>query len=260
MPCYERCMCGRFVVSVPDLAELAQSFGVVVDRSGIWLPHFNIAPTDLAPVVTNEPERALAQMHFGLQPFWAKGGHSSATPEAKTEAKRKSASMINARVETIATKSAYKKAVEQRRCIIPVSGYYEWQKVGGKKQPVFIHAKDGKFITLSGVWERWTTRDGEVIESFAIVTRAAAGFMTGIHDRMPLEVPKSAIDLWLDPEPKTEAQLAEVLKAESGADHLDAYPVSTLVNSVSNDAPELIKPAEPQQPPQLDLFAKPPQR
>jgi putative SOS response-associated peptidase YedK len=254
-------MCGRFVVSVPDLAELAQALGVVVDRSGVWLPHFNIAPTDLAPVVTNEPERALAQMHFGLQPFWAKGAASSATDEAKTNAKRKSASLINARVETIATKSAYKKALENRRCIIPVSGYYEWQKVGGKKQPLFIHAKDGKFIPLSGVWERWTTRDGEVIESFAIVTRSAAGFMAGIHDRMPLEVPKEAIDLWLDPKPKTAEELAPVLKAESGADHLDAYPVSTEVNTVANDTPDLIKRVEPKQSPQLDLFgAKPPRR
>ncbi len=253
-------MCGRFVVSVPDLAELAQAFGVMVDRSGIWLPHFNIAPTDLAPVVTNEPERSLAQMHFGLQPFWAKGGHSSATPEAKTQAKRKSASMINARVETIATKGAYKKALEQRRCIIPVSGYYEWQKVGAKKQPLFIHAKDGKLIPLSGVWERWTTRDGEVIESFAIITRAAAGFVKDIHDRMPLEVPQAAIDLWLDPKPKTESQLAEVLKADSGADHLVAYPVSMQVNRVGNDTPDLIKPAEPQLAPQLDLFGAKPSR
>lgn len=242
-------MCGRFVVSVPDLSELAASFGVVTDRSGVWLPHFNIAPTDLAPVITNEPERALAQMHFGLQPFWAKSKATSGSSKPKS-----SASMINARVETIASKPAYKKALEQRRCIIPVSGYYEWQKVGGKKQPLFIHAKDGTVIPLSGVWERWTTRDGEVIESFAIVTRAAAGFMTSIHDRMPLEVPKSAIDLWLDPDPKTEAQLAAVLNAAAGSDHLDAYPVSTLVNSVSNDAPELIEKVKPTPEPQLDLF------
>jgi putative SOS response-associated peptidase YedK len=245
-------MCGRFVVSVPDLAELAQAFGIVTDRSGVWLPHFNIAPTDLAPVITNEPERALAQMHFGLQPFWAKSKATAGSSKPKS-----GASMINARVETIASKPAYKKALEQRRCIIPVSGYYEWKKIGSKKQPVYIQAKNGNPIPLSGVWERWTTRDGEVIESFAIVTRAAEGFMTEIHDRMPLEVPRDQIDLWLDPKQKSEKDLAPVLNASAGADHLKVHPVSTLVNSVSNDAPQLIEEAKPEEEPQLDLFAAP---
>lgn len=234
-------MCGRFVVSLPDLAELVEEFSVVIDQSGLWTPHWNLAPTDLAPVITNEPSRTLTQMRFGLQPFWAKQKGSGA-------------SMINARVETVAHKPAYKKALEQRRCIIPVSGYYEWQKVGGHKQPMYIHARDGKVIPLSGVWERWTTRDGEVISSFAIVTRPAAGFLVGVHDRMPLAVPKGAVDLWLDPDPKTEEQLVAVLTSDSGVENLVAHPVSQLVNSVSNDSEELIRRVEPQPPPQLDLF------
>jgi putative SOS response-associated peptidase YedK len=244
-------MCGRFVVTVPDLAELAAAFGATTDSNGVWQPHFNIAPTDLAPVITNEPERRLTQMHFGLQPFWAKSAATKGSSKPKS-----SASMINARVETIATKPAYKKALEQRRCIIPVSGYYEWQKVGGRKQPLYIHAQSGEPIPLSGVWERWTTRDGEVIESFAIVTRASAGFLTSVHDRMPLEVPKGAIDLWLDPERKSEEELAAVLQAPAGSEHLVAHPVSTLVNSVGNDAPELIDEVVPAAEPQLDLFDK----
>jgi putative SOS response-associated peptidase YedK len=233
-------MCGRFVVTVPDLTELAAEFGVEHDRSGLWLPHYNIAPTQLAPVITNEPERALAQMRFGLQPFWAKSNGA--------------ASMINARVETIATKPAYKKALIQRRCVIPVSGYYEWQKVGGKKQPLYIHAKDGRLIALSGVWERWTSRDGEVIESFAIVTRPSSGFLHDIHDRMPLEVPRDQLGLWLDPREHSAEQLAPVLQAPAGTEHLIAHPVSTLVNSVTNDTPELIERCEPESDPQLDLF------
>jgi putative SOS response-associated peptidase YedK len=234
-------MCGRFVVTVPDLSELAAEFEVKQDRSGLWLPHFNIAPTQLAPVITNEPERALAQMRFGLQPFWAKSSGG--------------ASMINARVETIATKPAYKKALIQRRCVVPVSGYYEWQKVGGKKQPLYIHAKDGRMLPLSGVWERWTTREGEVIESFAIVTRPSSGFLREIHDRMPLEVPRDELGLWLDPRELGAEQLASVLHAPAGAEHLTAHPVSTLVNSVANDTPELIAAHEPEPDRQLDLFA-----
>lgn len=234
-------MCGRFVVSLPDLAELASEFKVVIDQGGLWTPHFNIAPTDLAPVVTNEPARSLTQMRFGLLPFWAKDGKSGAT-------------MINARVETVATKPAYRKALEQRRCVIPVNGYYEWKKVSGRKQPLYIHAKDGKVIPLSGVWERWTTRDGEVISSFAIVTRPAAGFLVDVHDRMPLAVPRDALDLWLDPDPRTPDQLAPVLAASSGVDDLVAHPVSQLVNTVQNDSPALIERVEPEPPPQLDLF------
>jgi putative SOS response-associated peptidase YedK len=234
-------VCGRFVVTVPDLSELAAEFEVEVDRSGLWLPHFNIAPTQLAPVITNEPARALAQMRFGLQPFWAKKSGGAA-------------SMINARVETIATKPAYKKALIQRRCVIPVSGYYEWQKVGGKKQPLYIHSIDGRMIPLSGVWERWTTREGEVIESFAIVTRPSSGFLREIHDRMPLEVPRNQLGLWLDPREHSAEQLAPVLHAPDRAEHLIAHPVSTLVNAVNNDAPELIEPHEPEPDRQLDLF------
>ncbi|HKU37110.1 MAG TPA: SOS response-associated peptidase [Polyangiales bacterium] len=237
-------MCGRFVVTVPDLTELADEFGVQDNRAGLWLPHYNLAPTQLAPVITNEPQRALAQMRFGLQPFWAKSNANNA-------------SMINARVETIATKPAYKKALVQRRCVIPVSGYYEWQKVGTKKQPVYIHAKNGKLIPLSGVWERWTTRDGGVIESFAIVTRAAEGFMRDIHDRMPLEVPRDQLDLWLDPKEHSAEELTPILDAASGTDHLVFHPVATLVNSVGNDGPELIQPYQPEPERQLDLFATP---
>jgi putative SOS response-associated peptidase YedK len=240
-------MCGRFVVSLPDLAELVEQFGVVIDQSGNWIPHFNIAPTDLAPVITNEPSRTLTQMRFGLMPFWAK--------PKRQGAKQGPANMINARVETIAQKPAYKKALTTRRCVIPVNGYYEWQKIGNHKQPLYIHAKNGAPIPLSGVWERWTTRDGEVMESFAIVTRASSGFLEAIHDRMPLEVPEAAVELWLDPEPKTAEELGAVLHAESGVEHLTAHPVSTKVNSVANDAPELIDETVPEPPPQLELFA-----
>jgi putative SOS response-associated peptidase YedK len=240
-------MCGRFVVSLPDLAELVEQFGVVIDQSGHWTPHFNIAPTDLAPVITNEPDRTLTQMRFGLMPFWAK--------PKKEGAKQGPANMINARVETVAQKPAYKKALTVRRCVIPVNGYYEWQKIGNHKQPLYIHAKDGKPIPLSGVWERWTSRDGEVIESFAIVTRASSGFLAAVHDRMPLEVPKDALDLWLDPDPKKPEELAAVLQADSGVEHLVAHPVSQRVNSVANDAPELIEEVVPEPPPQLELFA-----
>jgi putative SOS response-associated peptidase YedK len=221
-------MCGRFVISLPDLTDLLSQFGAAELRIQDWTPRFNVAPTQPAPVVTNEERRAVTQMHFGLVPPWA------ASP-------RVGASMINARVETVATRGVFREALAKRRCVIPVSGYYEWQKVGDKKQPVFIHTP-GKLIPLSGIWERWTSPDGEIMESFAILTRSAAGFVRDIHDRMPLEVPASAIDLWLDPKPKTVQELAPVLEADAGAEHLTAHRVSPLVNAVANDSPALVEP------------------
>jgi putative SOS response-associated peptidase YedK len=233
-------MCGRFVISVPDLTDLVSQFGAVDLRATNWTPRWNVAPTQPAPVVTNEERRAVTQMQFGLVPPWA------AKPGA---------SMINARVETVATKGAFRKALASRRCVIPVSGYYEWKKVGDRKQPVFIHTP-GKLIPLSGIWERWTSPDGEIVESFAILTRPAAGFVRDIHDRMPLEVPADALDLWLDPKPKTAEQLAPILQAEAGTEHLVAHPVSPLVNTVANDTPACIEPvAELPPAPQLELFA-----
>ena len=231
------------MISVPDLTELVREFGAEELRATEpWVPRFNVAPTQSAPVVTNEEKRAVTQMRFGLVPAWAK------SPAV-------SASMINARVETVATRGAFKHALARRRCVIPVSGYYEWKNVGGgKKQPVFIHTP-GRLIPLSGIWERWTSAEGEVMESFAIITRAAEGFVGAIHDRMPLEVPRDALDLWLDPKPKTPEELAPVLGAPSGAEHLVAHPVSRKVNSVANDSAALVDPAPEDPPaPQLDLF------
>lgn len=241
-------MCGRFVISVPDLTELVAAFGAVELRTSDWQPRWNVAPTQPAPVVTNEERRTVTQMQFGLVPPWA------ASPRQPPRASG-GASMINARVETVATKGAFRKALERRRCVIPVSGYYEWKKVGDRKQPMFIHTP-GKLIPLSGIWERWTSRDGEVVESFAILTRPATGFVRDIHDRMPLEVPAGALDLWLDPKPKTADQLAPILQSEAGAEHLVAHPVSPLVNTVANDTPGCVEPVGELPPPaQMDLFA-----
>jgi putative SOS response-associated peptidase YedK len=236
-------MCGRVVINVPDVTKLLAEFGVTELRVAEWTPRFNLAPTQLAPVITNEAERAMTLMRFGLLPFWSKTTNGGA-------------SMINARVETVATKNSFRSALVRRRCIIPVSGYYEWQVVGTRKQPLYIHPREpGQVIALSGVWERWRSPVGDVIESFAILTRPSEGFLTAVHDRMPLVVPDELLDLWLNPEAKSAEQLAAVLQSAGGAEHLIARPVSTLVNSVVNDAAECIEEAAPLPPDrQLDLF------
>ncbi|HEY2734487.1 MAG TPA: SOS response-associated peptidase [Polyangiales bacterium] len=237
-------MCGRLVVVVPDLSVFIEPLHVARLGPTLWQPRFNIAPTQLAPVVTNETDRRLELFHFGLVPGWAKD-------------KKIASKLINARVEGVATSNAFKRALAQRRCIVPVSGYYEWQTLHGQKRALYIHDARKTFLPLAGIWERWHSQDGEVLESFAVLTRPATGFLRDVHDRMPLSVPWSAIDLWLDPAPQDAGALASILQSASAVDHLTAHAVAPIVNSPSNDSPECIAPfvaGAPAPEPQLDLF------
>jgi putative SOS response-associated peptidase YedK len=239
-------MCARLVVVVPDLSVLVAPFQVVRHGTFDWKPRFNLPPTDLAPVVTNEPERRLDLFRFGLIPSWA-------------ENKQIASKLINARAETVATTRAFRKALALRRCIVPVTGYFEWQRQGKLKRPLFIHDARGTTLPLAGVWERWHSREGEVIESFAVITRAAAGFLSDVHDRMPLVVPWDQVELWLDPEEQSAPRLAPVLNADPDIEHVTAQEVAPLVNSVRNDSPQCIAPYTAPAPApdrQLDLFGE----
>ncbi|HEX4352748.1 MAG TPA: SOS response-associated peptidase, partial [Polyangiales bacterium] len=193
-------MCGRLVVVIPDLSVLVEPFHIARLGPELWQPRFNIAPTQLAPVVTNETDRRLDLFHFGLVPSWAND-------------KKIASKLINARVETVATRNAFRRALTLRRCIVPVSGYYEWQQLPGQKRPLFIHDARNAIVPLAGIWERWHSHDGEVLESFAVLTRPAAGFLRDVHDRMPIAVPWSEIDRWLDPAPQAADALTPILRS-----------------------------------------------
>jgi putative SOS response-associated peptidase YedK len=233
-------MCGRMVVDEPDIGELVKEYGVTEQPTFEWTPRYNLAPTQLAPIVTNDPQRRITLARFGLVPFWS-------------ENERTGNKLINARVETVATRSTFREALAAHRCIVPVSGYYEWRKVNGEKQPLFIYDESGRRLALAGLWARWRAPDGTRLESFAVLTRAAEGFLRDIHDRMPLEVPLDQIGRWLDPERRSAAELAAILRAPADPQHLQAYEVSALVNSPRNDSPECLTPAAPRAS-QLDLF------
>jgi putative SOS response-associated peptidase YedK len=237
-------MCGRMVVDEPDISELVKEYAVTEQPSFEWTPRYNLAPTQLAPIVTNDAERRIALARFGLVPFWS-------------ESDRTGNKLINARVETVAKRSAFRDALAAHRCIIPVTGYYEWRKTNGEKQPLFIHDPSGRRLPLAGLWARWRAKDGSRLESFAVLTRAAEGFLQTIHDRMPLEVPLDQIDRWLDPERRSAAELAPILRAPADVQHLQAYEVSALVNSPRNDSPDCLAPAPPlaDRARQLELFA-----
>ena len=224
-------MCGRFT-HLLTWAQLHRLLRLTSDP--IDLPiRYNIAPTQLAPVVRTTPEggRAVHMLRWGLVPSWAKElaiGNS----------------MINARGETIATKPAFRAAFKRRRCIVPASGFYEWKKCEETKakQPFYITASDQSPLMLGGLWESWTSPDGEIIRTFTIITTTPNEMMAVIHDRMPVILDPSDIDTWLDPEVEDAGDLVRPFPAEL----MLASPVSTRVNSPRNDSPDCIQPQVPQ--------------
>jgi putative SOS response-associated peptidase YedK len=237
-------MCGRYTLHVAKLSELKALLGVQRVLVADWKPRYNIAPTQDAPVVIDNGERALVSLRWGLIPPWAD------SPSIGTRS-------INARVETIAELPTFKRAFASRRCIVPATGYFEWRSQGGKapKQPLWIRPRDGSLLALAGLWETWHTPDGEEIESFAIVTTEALGELREIHDRMPLELRDAAIEAWLRPGIMSGSALAELVRGAS-IDQLAVSAVDTRVSSPFNDDPGCIEPpsTDAAQGKQLGLF------
>lgn len=234
-------MCGRYAASAD--AELLEELFEIDEVAGpLPAARYNIAPTDpVAAVVErvdkDDPQRVvrkLVELRWGLVPSWSK--------DAKGGAR-----MINARVETVATKPAFRKALRTRRCLLPADGYYEWYpladaETGRKqsKQPFFIHPADGSPLVMAGLYEFWRSPEGDWLSTCTIITTSATDAVGHIHDRMPMTVPRERWDAWLDPGLTDGA--VELLQ-DPGHD-LEAYAVSRLVSTVGNDGPELIAPLE----------------
>jgi putative SOS response-associated peptidase YedK len=187
---------------------------------------YNVAPgTDIAAIRAGEP-RVLTPMRWGLIPSWAK--------DAKI-----GYSMINARGETVPEKPAFRSAFKKRRCVIPVSGWYEWRKnPDGTKTPMYFHRADGGLLALAGLWEEWKSPESKLVTSCAIVTVAAVPRFAAIHDRMPLILGK--VEDWLQ---EADLDAARPLLAVPAHDGIDVHPVSTLVNRPQTDSPDCIRPA-----------------
>ena len=251
-------MCGRFVTASSP-ALIADRFAVdeVDDTvSPDPEPDYNVSPRRNVLVVREqardegEPQRVLSRLRWGLVPSWAK--------ELKIGDR-----MINARAETVASKPAYRRAFANKRCLIPADGFYEWKapEIGGgatggekkpRKQPYFIHRKDGEPLAFAGLWEVWKVPDDspdEVravggddgwVRSCVIVTTTPNDVMASIHNRMPVILPESAWKQWLDPDEHDVDALAKLL-VPAANDLLEAYPVSTSVNNARNSGPELAR-------------------
>jgi len=232
-------VCGRFVsTSPPD--ELAAYFGATPAPEAVVPPSWNVAPTeDVWAVVEHDGERHLDAFHWGLVPSWAK--------DAKVGSR-----MINARAETLAERSAFKKPFQTRRCLVPADGFYEWRKLTSgskpKKQPLFIHRADGRPLALAGIWSVWRgpDRDQPPLRSLTIVTTAPNQLMATVHDRMPAILDEGAWATWLDREVDDLDALGALL-VPAPEDLLVLTPVSTRVNDVRNDGPELLEPVPEQE-------------
>ncbi len=217
-------MCGRYTL-IADLGDLAQRFEFDgADFS--YDPGYNIAPTESVLTVKNVEGREAALMRWGLIPFWAK--------DPKIGAR-----MINARAETVAEKPAFRNALKKRRCLVLADGYYEWQKTPTGKRPYRIILKSGEPFAMAGLWETWKDPQGNVVPSCAIITTAANDFLTPIHNRMPVILPRELEGLWLESHMEQASSLTNIL-IPSPNDALDAYEVSTLVSNARNEGPEII--------------------
>jgi len=232
-------MCGRFVLSSPAdaiAAEFAAMTGGLVLNA-----HYNIAPMqDVVVVRSLQGRRTLSMLRWGLIPSWAKD------PKIASR-------LINARSESAAGKPSFREAMKKRRCIIPASGFYEWEKEGTRRQPwYFLASRPGALLAIAGLWESWRSPDGEPVETVCLLTTSANPVLAPVHDRMPVLLDREGVESWLDPAECDATRLTDLL-VPAPAERLIGRPVSTNVNAVRNDDARNIDSIEQTEPSQGDL-------
>ena len=216
-------MCGRYSLSV-SLDELSIALGL--DATELDLPpRYNAAPTQRLPVITNTDPKHLQLFRWGLIPIWAKD------PSIGNR-------MINARAETLLEKPSFRTPMRKRRCLVPSDGFYEWKKTPDGKVPHHIRLIDGAPFTMAGLWESWKDPEGHPLYSFTIITTDPNPLVEPLHNRMPAILPPHAREKWLDMD--FPAEEAQQLLGAYPEEEMEAYPVSTLVNSPRNDSPEIL--------------------
>ena len=223
-------MCGRFSQQRPA-SELAEIFAAepLAEELG---PRYNVAPTDAAfVVVQREERRAIAAYRWGLIPHWA-------------DAAKVGSRVFNARSETLATSAAFRDAFRRKRCIVPVDNFYEWHREGTRRQPFAIARDDNRPMALAGLWSGWhDPAEDRVVRTFTIITTRPNEQLVGLHDRMPLIVPDDALSMWLDPGLDDPAQLQGLFEPTDDIT-LRIWAVSSRVNNVRNDGPDLVEPID----------------
>jgi putative SOS response-associated peptidase YedK len=224
-------MCGRYVLRA-SLDELLAYFALDPGASGVpadYPPRYNIPPGTDIPVVRHSPEgkRVLHLLRWGLVPHWAKDAAGGAR-------------LNNARGESVAAKPSFRDAFRRRRCLIPASGFYEWQATGKARQPYYFSAADGTPLALGGLWESWRAPDGDILRTACVITSGPNAVMAPVHERMPVIVPRERWQDWLAGPGEAVADL--VAPCPDGL--LRAWPVDRRVSRATEDDAELIAPLE----------------
>ncbi|MGB6296866.1 MAG: SOS response-associated peptidase [Rivularia sp. (in: cyanobacteria)] len=223
-------MCGRFTL-IAEPERVKEVFNISDTSNCQWEARYNIAPTqNIATVVYNSEtkKRECRSLRWGLIPSWSKDSKMAART-------------INARAETLAEKPSFRSAFKRRRCLIIADGFYEWKKVETKKQPYYFQLQDNQPFAFAGLWEEWLSPEDEKITSCTIVTTEANELLQQIHHRMPVILPQSDYETWLDPQQNNTELLQKLLRPYE-AEEMSAYRVSTKVNSPYHTSPECITP------------------
>ncbi|MGN7388386.1 SOS response-associated peptidase [Sporosarcina sp. SAFN-015] len=222
-------MCGRFTLFAP--------YYEIIDRFDIesafaesdYIPSYNIAPSQQVVAIINDGQKnRLGHLRWGLIPPWAK--------DEKIGYK-----MINARAETVAEKPSYRKAFQKQRCILPADSFYEWQRRDGEKIPMRIRLKNDELFAIAGLWESWKSPEGKIIHTCTAITTEPNDLMKPIHDRMPVILKREDEAAWLDPRNADIDFLGNMLMPFD-EEQMEAYSVSSAVNSPKNNEESLIVP------------------
>lgn len=235
-------MCGRFVT--PDEREIEDFWHIGRKNwkspfAGVHEARFNVAPQqgnprNYIPVIRADADGTLelSDMQWWLLPYWSL--------EARTKY-----STFNARVETVAKARTFCESFRHRRCLVPAKGWYEWQNRPGGKQPWFFHSAEGELLAFAGIWDRWE-KDGQLIESCAIIVGESDALVRAVHDRQPFIIQRSDQEAWLSHDLTDTTKIFELLKRPEGG-QIKGYRVGKAVGNVRNQGPHLIRRDEPNQ-------------
>ena len=244
-------MCGRYS-NAKDLTELMKQVDAIM-RFGFFSPRYNIAPTQMAPVIYMENGKPSVNLkQWGLIPAYGKDSSIGSA-------------LINARAETLTTRAAFREAYKKRRCLVPTDSFFEWQEREGKRQPFRVMLKSGEPFCFAGLWERWirppavgepdTDLDeaspSQTVESFTIITTQANKAIAPLHDRMPVIIQPEHYHWWLENKPSNDLYQSALNNPKEAP--LKIYPVNPMMNSVKIDDPRCIEPAQIDR----DMFEKP---
>lgn len=225
-------MCGRFLLT-SSLDDLVATLRVDEVATEPFPPRYNVAPsTEIYAAIDRDGSRRLGRLRWGFVPSWAESLRGGRQP-------------INARIETVATSRMFARSFAHRRCLLPADGFYEWQETDGDgKQPYHLADPDGRPLVFAGIWTSWRDPgdpDRDPVYSTAIVTTEARGAMADLHHRMPVLLPDRLWDAWADTDADDAPHLLDAVAALD-APRLRATPISTRVNNVRHDGPELLEP------------------